>query len=81
MSDVTRLPIIGEVFTVRSSYGRGWQVVTPDGPVSECEKFNYRTDAQLYADRRNQGYDHASAWNEVYREGRGGQAGDQSMGR
>lgn len=50
-------------------------------PVGECEKFDYRDDAQRYADFRNRGRDHMSAWNEVYREGKGGQAGDQSMGR
>jgi hypothetical protein len=68
-------------FGVRSSRGRGWIVTHNGTPVSECEKFDYRGDAQSYADLRNRGADHTYAWNEVYREGKGGQAGDQSMGR
>ncbi len=60
-------------FDVRSSYGRGW-IVTEDGAPAAVDKFDYRADAQQYADLRNRGYDHARAWNEVYREGKGGQA-------
>lgn len=66
------------MFTVKSSYGRGW-IVTKDGIPCGVDKFDYRSDAQTYVDMRNKGYDHVSAWNQVYREGKGGQAGDNSM--
>lgn len=65
------------MFDVRSNYGRGWRVLG----APECPSFDHRTDAQAYADLRKAGYDHTRAWNEVYREGAGGQAGDNSMGR
>ena len=60
------------MFTVKSAYGRGWRVLNPQG-VDACDRFDYREDAQRYADLRNQKWDHARAWNEVYREGKGGQ--------
>lgn len=45
-------------FAVKSNYGRGWRV---EG-APECHSFDYRTDAQSYADLRNSGVDHLTAW-------------------
>ena len=50
-----------KAFEVRSSHGRGWIV----GDAPECEKFDYRTEAELYASLRREGETHFAAWNKV----------------
>ncbi len=50
-----------KAFEVRSSHGRGWIV----GDAPECEKFDYRTEAELYAELRRQGWPHLAAWEKI----------------
>ncbi len=62
-------------FTIRSSSGTGWIVCDAGNPLPYCDKFDYREEAQRYADLRNDTYRllndqtaHTHAWNDVQRD-------------